>query len=76
MSRQKSGRERPLPGAMLVRRKAAKGVLPGRPGGRTAGPRPAGSAGPVFVGPTPDGGEKEFVKIVAGKVGRRKPWFV
>ncbi|HEY8528821.1 MAG TPA: hypothetical protein VIL22_03955 [Paenibacillaceae bacterium] len=76
MSRQKSWRERPLPGALLVRRKAVKGILPVRPGERTSGPRAAGSAGPVFVGPTPDGGEKEFVKIVAGKVGRRKPWFV
>ncbi|OUM98194.1 MAG: hypothetical protein BAA02_10485 [Paenibacillaceae bacterium ZCTH02-B3] len=75
MSRQKS-RERPLPGALPVRRKAVKGVHPVRPGGGTAGPRAAGSAGPVFVGPTPDGGDKEFVKIVAGKVGRRKPWFV
>jgi len=76
MSHKKSWRERPLPGAMLVRRKGVKGVHAVRPGGRTAGPRAPGSSGAVFVGPTPDGGDKEFVKIVAGKVGRRKPWFV
>jgi len=74
MSRMKTWRVRPLPGSILVRRDAVKGVHPVRPPGTSAGPR-TGGGGPVFIGPTPDG-DKEFVKIVAGKVGRRKPWFL
>lgn len=29
----------------------------------------------VFIGPTVDGGDKEFVKVVGGKVDRRNPSF-
>lgn len=35
-----------------------------------------GGAGVVYVGPSVEGGDKEYVKVLTGDVDRRKPSFV
>lgn len=58
---------------IVVRRDSARGVWIGR---KSSGSPSGGHGGNlVFIGPSLDGSDKEFVKIIGGKVDRRKPPF-
>jgi hypothetical protein len=58
---------------IVVRRDSARGVWIGR---KTAVRPPVAGGEPVFIGPALDGSDKEFIKIIGGKVDRRRSTFM
>jgi hypothetical protein len=62
-----------------VRRDRQVGVVGSTPqshGTRVHTVKENGGVGVIYVGPSVDGADKEYVKVLSGEVDRRKPSFV